>query len=535
MAYRDTKLNLLQGGFLALPLLLLLVFFYIPLGNLFSTSLTADTIRSLLSDRAFFEIFSFTILQAVLSTLLSAAIGLFGAYWIGNRQFRGKAAIKKLSLLPFVLPPIIVVFAFIQFWGAQGWMTWVIQLFSPATYPDTTPLYSLWGIVLAHAFYNSCLYMRIVGGVWEGLDPTLENAARSLGASPIRAFLKITCRRLLPATIQATIITFLLCSTSFVIILCLGGHPRFTTLEVAIYEAVRVELNVSNAARLGLVQALVGILLFVLTLPFLRQRETWVSKKMNPLRGWVWAAFGLFIIVWFLSVLGPLLAYALHLITIGLPNLLSLTRNDAFWLALENSLIVALSSAALSTALAAGLAVFHRKIAAKKWRAFSLRAFILLPTAISSILSSLALLVVFGNRVDFFSGTLIAIIVVHAVITLPFVFQITLPYMNFVSNSLLHSGKLLGASTLQLVRGVVLPLISRGLLTGFLIAFGLSMGEMGAVMMFYSERNITLPVLMYHEISHHEFSDASLVGGVILLISLLCFYALSSSEKEQRQ
>lgn len=239
-------------GFLLLPLLFLALFYFYPLAAIFRVSFSeglSSTFFGRLLSGATWRVLSFTFGQALLSTVLTLLLGLPGAYVLARYNFPGKALLQALATVPFVLPTVVVATAFTALLGSQS------------------PLrYTLGAILLAHIFYNVTLVLRMVGGFWANLDPHLEQAARTLGASPWRAFCEVTLPLLTPALGAAAMLVFIFCFTSFGVILILGG-PRFATLEVEIYRQTINFANLPLAAALSLVQIAITL---ALTLTYTR-------------------------------------------------------------------------------------------------------------------------------------------------------------------------------------------------------------------------------------------------------------------------
>ncbi len=108
-------------------------------------------------------------------------------------------------------------------------------------------------ILIAHAFFNVAVVVRIVGTFWANLDPRVGEAAATLGAGPSARFREITVPLLAPALAAAAAIVFLFSFTSFGVVLILGG-PRYATIEAEIYnQAVRL-FDLRAAAVLSIVQ-----------------------------------------------------------------------------------------------------------------------------------------------------------------------------------------------------------------------------------------------------------------------------------------
>lgn len=138
------------------------------------------------------SIFGFTTYQAVLSTLLSVVLGVPAAYLLARYEFRGRRTLRALTILPFVLPSIMVAIGFVATFGQNG--TFNSALAAVGLGPVSL-VPSLEVILLAHAFYNAPLVARVTTAAWESVDASAIETARSLGASPFRAFRGLTDQR----------------------------------------------------------------------------------------------------------------------------------------------------------------------------------------------------------------------------------------------------------------------------------------------------------------------------------------------------
>jgi thiamine transport system permease protein len=237
----------------AAPLAFLGLFFFYPLAEILKLSLAPQgvldlpALGGLVASEYYLRVAGFTFYQAALSTLLTLAAALPPAYIFAHYDFPGKAVLRALTTVPFVLPAVVVATAFTALLGPTGWVNQLLRalLGSPRAVLDVDN--SLGLILLAHVFYNFAIVLRIVGGFWANLDPQLEQAARVLGAGRARALTAVTLPLLAPALLAAALLVFIFDFTSFGVILILGG-PRFTTLEVAIYRET-FGLGASSLAR----------------------------------------------------------------------------------------------------------------------------------------------------------------------------------------------------------------------------------------------------------------------------------------------
>ena len=134
----------------------------------------------------------FTVWQAALSTVLTLAVALPGAYILTRYDFPGRRIVRALVTVPFVLPTVVVGTAFAALLGSGGPLAGLGL--------DQT----VWAILIAHVFFNYAVVVRTVGGLWSHLDPHQEEAARMLGAGRWRAFRAVTLPALRPAIATAS-------------------------------------------------------------------------------------------------------------------------------------------------------------------------------------------------------------------------------------------------------------------------------------------------------------------------------------------
>src|SRR5215211_3716373 len=167
-----------------LPLSFLIVAFFFPLSRILALTLDPSTLTSqnlLLASR----VFLFTFYQATLSTILTLLLGLPAAYLFARYDFRGKALLRALTAVPFMLPTVVVAAGFNALLGPRG----LLHILFPLSSFEF--IGTLNAILVAHIFYNTTIVIRVVGSALSSLDPKMEAAARSLGADSIRVWWNI--------------------------------------------------------------------------------------------------------------------------------------------------------------------------------------------------------------------------------------------------------------------------------------------------------------------------------------------------------
>lgn len=550
------------GLLLLLPAALLLIFvFYVPMGTVLlqalkvgpgtgpgplagdasAASYSITRFVQLVTDPYILDLIGFTAWQALLSTLLSIAIGLPLAYVLANRTFRGKALLSSMMMVPFVMPAVTVALGFLLMFGINGWFNETLQLLFGT---KVRVLHSLWAIVIAHAFFNAPLVARMTQGAWERLDPALEESARTLGAGRFVVWRDVTLRAILPGIVSGGLLAFVYCFMSFPIVLALGG-ARFSTLEVEIYTMIRVLLDYEMGAALAAVQAAISLLFAYVMLriegisshAFASGR----ARRTTPLFVWrrrdVW--LWLFLAAVALLFVGPLASimvdsirdvqgnitlrayervlgagYDVHL---GGPPLRSI----------QNSVRIGLIAA--SIALAAGVTFVYGTVRILRRRLPFLETLTLAPVAVSSVALAYGILVAFRQPPLNMLSDELRIPLIHAVLAFPFVIRAFRPVLQGVDAGLVEAARTLGAGRWRAFVDIELPLALTGLLVAFALSFGLSVSEMTATLMLARPDQVTMPVSVYRFLASRDFTGAAamavllmtVTGGVFLLSEAL--------------
>ena len=400
--------------------------------------------------------------------------------------------------------------------------------------------HSLWAILLAHVFFNFAVVARTLGTFWGQLSRAPEEAAMTLGASPLRVFWRITLPRLRPALLGIASIVFLFCFTSFGVILILGG-PQRATLDTEIYRQAVQRFEYDAAAALVVLQLLVAAAVLLvntkwsqravgaerLLLAASRQTAS-VKEKLAVAGAWLWAALMLGLPLAalversFASRGGgySLAAYRGLVEAVGEPDQLwSVAPTQALW----NSLTTA--AVAMAVAVAVGVPAALALAYLKGVPARLLDLALLLPLGTSAAAVGFGMLLALDtDPVNWrFSWWLIP--VAHALVSVPFVLRGVTPTLRAISPDVRAAAKLLGASQLQLFRSIDLPLARKAVLGSAGFAFAVSLGEFGAsVFLVRPDGRPTVPVVIYRLINR----PGELAYGQALALSVILMLVIAA-------
>jgi molybdate transport system permease protein len=181
------------------------------------------------------------------ATVLAFLPGILIAWLLARKQFVGKTLFDSLVHLPLVLPPVVPGFLLLMAFGNEGWIGyWLREWFGVSL------AFTWQGAVLASATMAFPLFVRAVRLSMEAVDPRLEFAASSLGASPLRVFLHVTLPLSWPGVLTGALLCFSRSLGEFgATITFVGNIPDVTrTLPLAIYSATQMPGGETSALRL---------------------------------------------------------------------------------------------------------------------------------------------------------------------------------------------------------------------------------------------------------------------------------------------
>ncbi|RUT34698.1 hypothetical protein EMQ25_01675 [Arsenicitalea aurantiaca] len=462
-------------------------------------------------------------IQAGLSTALSLFVGLLIAWALNRLRFFGRDLVIALFATAIVTPGVVVAFGLLTIWGRNGWINRTLEALLDTGIGN--PIFGLGGILLAHVTLNGAFAARILLARLDAIPAARLKTGQSLGLGAFERFRIIDWPMLRGTLPGLGAIIFLLCFTSFPIVLLLGGGPANQTLEVAIYSAVRLDFDLRGAVVLALVQIIVcsGIILATTALSPVpastgpSRAQTWADGTMARLLQWLVLGLGLG-------------AFALPLIVVivdGLgPGLGRVIASSSFWSAAIASVAIGLASATLTLALALALGL-GRAAATDRWLklVLGLPAFAYL--AVPAIVLALGFfLFVRDMGVSPTRAAPIVLVLANALLALPFAIATLGPPLEALASS---RGRLIRALDIGGFRQFQLlewPLLARDMGVVFALAFCFSLGDLGVISLFGTDSFSTLPLLMVRALGAYRTNDAAVIAALILLLTLFAFLAL---------
>ena len=466
------------------------------------------------------RVLAFSIVQATLSTVLSLMLGIALALALARRRFPGRGMVLALLGTTMVIPTIVAVFSVFAVYGRSGWAAEFLSLlgwkggFSIFGYP---------GILIAHVFLNGPFVARILLDSLSLVPAEHWRLASAFGFPPVHIFRHLDWPVLRAELPGLTGLVFLLCFKSFAIVLALGGGPSRSTLEVAIYEALKIDLDFARAAWLSLIQLIIclmltGILNWALkrpptahTIRGLIQRPDARNSSLKILDAVILTAAGLFIAPLALSLLS------------GLNNILDVIDADLLR-AFITSIAIAVVAATIACLLAVALAsaARRRRVVLRSPRIAALYDF--LPStllAVPPFALTAGLYLIVRRFVDPSSAGLILLPLINGLAAIPFAYRSLAPRLLTAEERYGRVAASLGITGVAKLTIMDWPLLKRPFGAAFALAMALSFGDFGIIALFGGQDLVTLPYLLFERLGSYRLDEASAIGLVIVLVAFL--------------
>ncbi|SFT43118.1 thiamine/thiamine pyrophosphate ABC transporter permease [Mesorhizobium sp. YR577] len=485
-------------------------------------------------DSYLFRVARFTLWQALLSATLSIIPAIFVARALSRHPaFPGRGLILRLFAVPLALPAIVVALGVLALYGRAGYFSGLLSTIGGGDWPG---IYGLSGILVAHVFFNLPLATRLFLEALNTVPADQWRLASQLGMGARSSFRLIEWPALRASLPGVAGLVFMLCITSFTIVLTLGGGPRATTLEVAIYQSLRFDFDPARAVALTLLQIALTMAV-VFALMRLGANTTGDANLSVTQRRYVSAGRGetalnaVLLIAALAFVAGPMLATVLA----GLnADLFRLAGESTVRQATITSLVLATLSACLSAMLALSLIMARRALALRRGageKTFLERmtdtgaGFVLV---VPPIVLGAGWFVLLRHMGDVFTVAPIMVVTVNAVMAMPFAIRAIRPAYDAASERHERLCAQLGISGWNRLRLVDWPVLRRPLSTAFAFAMELSLGDLGVIALFGSDSVQTLPYLLLARMGSYRTADAA---GLALMLGLLCLVLMLVADR----
>ena len=523
---------------LSLPALIItFLIFLLPLFSVLGRAFKdgPEAVINTFCDAYTWRLLAFTVWESLLSAVISVSLAIPFSVFFSKYSFFGRKAILTASDIAFALPAILCVLGFVIFYGNNGILNNI--LISLGLIEDKIKfLYSFPSVIMAHVYLNFPVAFSLITSALAGMDEKEEMASKLLGKSNFYTFIRITIPKVKGTIISAFILIFLFCFPSFLIVMSLGGSPKYYTIEAEIYRRTYTDVNTVSSSSLALFSFIIMSFLLLVSGYGREEKKASRSKRIiKKAKGWKrLEAFVLSCLI-FLFLAPPLLSIVYRAF---------FTKDGSFtlkaWIdiasssptgagtgmeAILNSLLIAFLSSSLAVSLSTAIS-----ISAVRRKSRIIPLLTSLPMAAGSV--SLGLGFAFlSTRLPYKSIYIsyILVILAHLVVVMPFTVRTIMPGAKRIPNTLPLASMCLGKGCYSSYRKVEKPMLKSYRRRAFAFAFALSLGEVNATMALAEGKVTTLPILIYKMINQYNYQGASALA-IILLTTAIIVFAIGEKE-----
>ena len=491
----------------------------------------------LFADPRFYQAAGNTIICGIGATLISCVLGFSLAWVVSRTDMPGRRWFEVFNLVPFFLSPYVGAISWVYLAAPHSGILSKLLADVFGLPPDLIPIYGIGGATwVLSLFYTPYVYLFVIAPLRQ-MDPALEDAARVHGAGFWTTLRLITIPLLFPALFSAALIVLVTSAGLFDVPLALASPRGIRTMPTEIFQLVQYPSDLGRAAAFGVIVMAVTILLTVLQRRYIDRRrfETVTGKGYRPrtiaLRpGGRVGALALEILYVGCGVVLPVIALLMvsfSSIWTGTLSYATLTLHNFEYVifnysltqqAILNSLFLAVVGATLGVAMSV-LQAYYVNRGARKRRAL-VDAILSLPLGIPGIILGLGFLIL-AIRTPLYS-TLAIILIAYIARFFPFATRTVSSMLLAINPELEQSARASGASWLQTMRYVLMPLLMPAIVAAWLMLFVIFIRELGATILLYAQGTETISVALV-VLSERSFGYVAALAVIQLVLLLTAF------------
>ena len=483
---------------------------------------------------AYRKAFIHSMVVSLAATLFSTLLALPAAFAISRISMPFRNVLLSISVIPLISPPFIGAYSWITLFGKRGIITHYLQTWFGMEMPS---IYGPTGIILALSLSYYPYVLLIVQGSLAAADPFIEESAFVMGASRWRIIRTITFPLVIPSIAAGAIIVFIKALGNFGVPAILGGE--YYVLPTMIYFQVHGFFNLNGASAIAMVNVLLTLLAILLMSHVNKGRghvtvtgSTRRAVQINGLGARIFAntfCWGLLLIALTPHIMVFYSSFAVRWIGTLFPT--EFGFDNYFRILSEvqvpftNSIILASSATVICVVF--GTLTAYTSVRRRFFGKWALDLTIMLPFVLPGIVTGVAFLTTFNSGWIILSGTSTILILAYCVRRIAYIFRTVSAALGQVDNKLEEASAICGATWGRTMRKITLPLVSPGIIAGGILVFATLISEMSVTIMLYSARWKTMSIAIYEYVIADELLDASAMGSIAIVATLLLVFLSS--------
>ena len=485
-----------------------------------------EAYRLLISSEENLKAFSNTLLLGTVVGILATAVGFLFAYCYIYLAIRGKKLFNLIAMLPMISQPFAVALSIILLFGSRGFITNTLLGLRDAN------IYGLKGLILVQTLSFFPIAYLLLVGMLKSIDPSIEDAARDLGASRWATFRRVTLPLVAPGIANSFLLVFIKSVADFANPMAIGGN--FATLATQIYIQSIGNYDVQGGAAVAVLLLDLSMLLFIVS-------KYWVEKKVYitvtgkasrerlpirekivvwPIAGTCYAISTIVLALYILIPIGSFIKlwginYSLTLdhyrYAFGVG---SKAIFDTTWLSLIATPITGLLGMVIA------FLVVRKRFIGKGFINFAS----LLSIAVPGTVVGVGYILAFNTPPIVLTGTATLLVVAFIVRSLPIGIRAGVSSLQQIDPAIEEAAADLGASSRQIFFMVTLPLIKTAFFSGLIYAFIRSMTSISAVIFLITAKYNLITIAVLDQVESAKFGVASAFSTILILIVYLAIF-----------
>ena len=473
------------------------------------------------------RIIFFSFYQAFLSALISCLLAIpFALSLNRHKNLKFIRFIVSLCGFSFVIPSILIVFSVIKIFGYNGFLNTYFDFYNLISIET---IYGLKAILIAHILLNTPFATRLFFQNLNNIPKKYYEISNSLNISFMGNIIKLELPVIKQSSFAVFSIIFSLCFLSFAIVMALGGSPKNSTLEVAIYQYALFDLNFNKAILLSFIQ--MSICIFFVSIGFFKFKgsnffEVGNIDYKHPQKDYKLLKLIDFsiIIIFVLLLFSPIILIYVEFIDSSFSKIIfSSSFKKSFLNSLFISIITGIFVSFFGLIVSCILVINHKHIFLQQ-TLFLISSMILV---ISPIIFSLGYFIFFQPIIHFLYLKFIIVILINSIFLIPFAILI---FFNNLKNVYFSFNDFRKAFRISLINyfKIIFPMLKNNFLYVFSFSTVITFGDFTIISFFRSENFETLPSYLFKLISTYKFNEASFVAGIILLVSMVIYFLIDN-------
>lgn len=530
---------------ISLSVLLLLYFVIFPMGILLFDSIIKDgainleNYRNVYSADVNWKALTNTVELSLMVMIASVIITFPLAWLVGRTDMPGKKGFRTLLVSSYMIPPYVGAIAWVQLLNPSvGYLNNIFKwMFGLETAPFD--IYTFWGLAWVLMLFYSPFAFITISRAMEKMDPTLEEAARVSGASPLRTVIDVTLPLMAPSILAGGLLVFIAAGSCFGIpsIVGMPGNIEVMTTRIVTYIYMGDDAGVRDATALAAsLMFIANFLLMGMTWMMGRKNYTTISGKSTrpnivELGKWKWPAVCAVSLYGAIAVVIPLgsivltsflksMSKPIELSNIGIDPWIPVITSAQYMESVWDSVIYGVIAATIGTLLSLFVAYLAVKTQIKGRSIPDL--LVVIGGSTPSIVIALALIITFsGNYGLNMYSTMWIIIVSYLVKYMTMSVRTIAAALSQVHISLEEAALNSGANWLRCCKDIIIPLIAPSVIAGWFLIFMPSFYELTMSLLLYGSDTKTIGVLLYELQTYADTQNASVLSVIILMIVLI--------------